>query len=105
MKRTEKVWLSFILPIKSIRTYIVLVMSMASYCIYQYIKHKAKTFTICLNYLISLRGEEVSRGGGYEGRKFRGEDVWVHKTSLTPSDIIEVTLPSQKNERSCTDFG
>ena len=47
----------------------------------------------------------TTRGGGCEGRKFRGEDVWVHKTSLTPSDIIEVALPSQKNERSCTDFG
>ena len=29
------------------------------------------------------------------------EEVWVHKTSLTPPLFIEVPVPIQENKRSC----
>ena len=32
---------------------------------------------------------------------FHKEGVWVHKTSLTPSLLIEVPLPSQESDQSC----
>jgi len=30
------------------------------------------------------------------------EEIWFHKTSLTPTVFIEVPLPTQESEWSCT---